>query len=535
MGNILNTQSKNINYIEEIDNYLKLYPTQIINTETTPNKTQFIDNNKDFKDIATDIVTNNILSSEDSMYNFLYTVYEIYSNSIKYYTDKFNINQADILFVYKGGNILRILSQDFMREMPEYSYRNIYEYYMKYIKRSDSDFAIYINPDIPNYDIVYSHITIISYILQKNIRNIFNNNLDYFFDFYKYNKEYKQKTMAKWLDIFTNAECLKDPKNIYYNNIVLGLKFNNITVSNKYNYICPTSNKNENTDGYEELYNNNITYTNSEDISIQLNKTLDFIQVNDRAKFNLIRSKFIFGIVLYNSINNKTYIKDIGGELIDVSIPHKTDFLLTHFFSGKNTQLYNLTYKDMQINFLSYTYQYTISDIEYILYRTKIYPWLIKKYEKRLNRLFLLYFIDLSIKINKNDNKIKVFSRLENDVFISIKTYSVDLINDIIHNIDIFVQTYKKYNLYIENLLIKIKDILKESDFENNLSYYDTMIEILLNNCKVILNSIKNVDTYCSTNTLSPTNLYNSNFKYSLMGGSAIKNNENVENIEKLL
>ena len=129
---------------------------------------------------------------------------------------------------------------------------------------------------------------------------------------------------------------------------------------------------------------------------IQMNQTLDFSSSSGRIKFNLVRTKVNFNFIFQRPDGEKI-TKLIGGELIDVSIPHRLDNNLRHFYEegpDRLIQQYRLNYGDNKLEFLSYTYFYLAHDLEFILFKFVRKPWQTPKYEKRLNRLFYLYVID---------------------------------------------------------------------------------------------------------------------------------------------
>ena len=124
--------------------------------------------------------------------------------------------------------------------------------------------------------------------------------------------------------------------------------------------------------------------------------------------FNLIRTKTQFRID-YIDPEGMFMSRSMGGELIDVSISHRcADIESQTFFHhiNKNISKYSLTHhidsKDT-MEFLSYSLEHIIEDLEKMLYHENVYPWNDKKYVKRINRLFYLSFIELFRLLNNNE------------------------------------------------------------------------------------------------------------------------------------
>ena len=134
------------------------------------------------------------------------------------------LEKWDVFFVYKGGNVLRIISNDFLRELPHIASYKINEYYESFFKRSDADFSIYIKPDLENYDAIYSQLTTLSYYLQVKIREEFYQNPTKYFEFYKYNKEYQISILKEYYEKVKDSKAIRDMNNtIFYNRSFNGI------------------------------------------------------------------------------------------------------------------------------------------------------------------------------------------------------------------------------------------------------------------------------------------------------------------------
>jgi hypothetical protein len=393
MGTVQSSENSQISNIENIVNDLlngklkkPIYKNYKSEIDSVSN--ELIDLNREYKDLCTDIIVKQFLSEETGMFNFLQLVYGTFTKAIQIYSDGKNLDKMDIFFVYKGGNILRIISNDFLRELPRAASKVITDYYEQFFKRSDADFSIYIKPDLENYDQIYDDMTYLSYLLQVYIRKIFSDNLTDYFELFKFNQNYKKHILTEYFDRASIANSLNDPNNKVYNGCVLKkLIFldTQIGKGEKEHYMGKFDLAKEMTD------DNKIATFDLDQIHhgmfIQMNQTLDFNSSSGRIKFNLVRTKVCFNFV-FEKPDGQKMTKLVGGELIDVSIPHRLDDNFRHFYENNGPenllQLYRLSYGKKQLEFLSYTYFYLAHDLEFILFKFVKKPWQTPKYEKRI-------------------------------------------------------------------------------------------------------------------------------------------------------
>lgn len=590
-----------------------------------PNRdTTFVDASRELKDIGTEIVVNAFLESPESNFNFLKTVYGIFEESINYYIIKKQLPGKAIFFVYKGGNVLRIISNEFLRELPGLAAHEIGDYYQKFFKRSDADFSIYIDPKLETYDNVYNDMILLSYVLQRKLRAEFEENPERFFDVYKYTTDYQKEIFQPYFNRIRDANVFKDPNNSqFYRKKVVQFVFGKASLVSESpvdtdlidlrprDYIgkkdvgiqfikgleegleekevikdkdvepdltgsliksrdlqsqsggfslrwatpsedAPKKEHDEEIESPEQeieeapeqeieeapekgeafeqleekekeeieeemdtetlMYADDSSeqiamfYLNEEphSIYVQSNGTLDF-KAGGRVKFALVRSKINFNVYLVSLDENNQIIGNgevknmqVGGELIDVSIPHRLDSKIQHFFDNMDIYLhkYELTHKGDLLTFTSYALIYLIEDLEYILFKFVQKPWEAPKYEKRVNRLFYLYMIDIFNKIKTNEQRQEFlvgFDSMLEELLKSTDSKDMDGI------IDRFEKTYANdlQYLYIKHLLHYLKGINKILVPED-LPEYRKFLGVLQENADIITNSFQNVDQYCS-------------------------------------
>ena len=413
-------QQTKINIIDStIENIeLDLDPTLIYTDSDNDNN----DENREYKNFCTDIVTNYILD-EKELYNLLYIIHTFYNDCINYYIQKKNLKSDDIIFLFKGGNIFKLIANKFWSELPNKAMYKFIDEYNSYFKRSDLDFSIYVNPDLST-DII-DDITIISYKLQVLISEILLNNKNICFKWFKYNDKYKQQVLENLLFDINNTESLHDSSSVYYNNKFTNIQFidqSAIHTNKRYknqsnNYFTFENDNIKDINNLSNSFNNNkivrqkINNNNNNNNSFMynsINKALRIKTTNNRLlKFYLTRIKITFNLHLENKINGQNIIP-IGGELIDVSIGK--DESSANFYKNKhnyidtitltqNTGFYINSIKsfDLNIYFFKYLYKY----LKFILMDTLYLPWEDLKYKKRLYRLFFITFIDVFKNIKK--------------------------------------------------------------------------------------------------------------------------------------
>ena len=491
---------------------------------------ELVDDNREFKDLCTDIIVKQFLSSDQSMFNFLTLVYGTFQNAIEQYKQAKGLSQWDIFFVYKGGNILRIISNDFLRELPRASSKIITDYYEQFFKRSDADFSIYVNPVLENYEAIHSDMTFLSYLLQVYIRRRFSSNLTDYFELFKYSREYKTQLLLEYFQKGSLANSFKNPANkTFYGAKLDKLIFLDIQLGTD-----------SIRDQYEGKYDMAQEITAKGKVAsfdldkvrhgmyIQMNQSLDFSSPSGRIKFNLVRTKVNFNF-LFTMANGSKTKKSIGGELIDVSIPHRLDNNLAHFYeegAANYIQQYRLTFGSKILEFLSYKYSYLAHDLEFILFQFVRKPWQTPKYDKRLNRLFYLYVIDLFIKLPTISERKNIILDLLNRVF----KVQLDMDNllttgkEVIDGIEYYMIKYSKNNLLITRLLKEMRRIiLHELETVDDIDNYNLMCMTLLQNCNIMNLAFKGVRTFCSEEgNLNVETLYDNDFK-ALIGGRHIR------------
>ena len=418
----------NIQAIEEkIVNDIDSFQRKNIGTPVLYPKTEMpVDEIREFKDILSDFVTDNFFT--DSRDIFIREVYSNVNIALTIYKTKHSLKEDDIIFVYKGGNILRLQYQSNKEKLPCYIYDQITNMYDKYFKVSDADFSVYINPKLADRDKHFQNVNILILLVLNRIRCDFETDgLNNYFDYYKFNKTIQKEIyLRNLLKNLNNASILKDPSNKFNSSKVVGVQLDDVFFGDNKILKKPLQISDEKSTIFRPYQHVNDSFRDDffirEDISqtdkipyqnIERSQTCGkrssfYISDNDaiviksfsggKIHFSLLRMKVNFKLYIQSPDGNIGVI-NVGGELIDITVPHFDDFTLDDFYDNRQhfTEEYLVTVsknKD-RFGFIGYNIEYIIHDLERMAFIDREYPWLDRKYEKRLNRLMLFYFLVL--------------------------------------------------------------------------------------------------------------------------------------------
>ena len=219
---------------------------------------------------------------------------------------------------------------------------------------------------------------------------------------------------------------------------------------------------------------------------------------------------------LYTNQNNKVNNLDLSGELIDVSITHKNDNSLYHFFENIQNfiSVYKLKFNENNIIFKSYSFEYLVKDLERILFINSDKPWNDSKYEKRLNRLFYLCYIDSFIKLSSNKIRYNYYVDMKNNLLVYFAQFNKNNLKKINKSINIFLRKYNTISLYFDSVIYYIKKIIHNIDTNDDIFQFRNFITLLISNCNIIINSYNDINYFCKENgQIADQELYEGKFK----------------------
>ena len=488
----------------------KIYTNNIKNSEIT--EEQAVNVLRPLNDLMTQFIVIEFFPTNSETEKFIRIVYDTFDSALKLYKSKKGLGNQDIFFVYKGGNILRYVAYEVMHEIGGEVANSINEHYKDSFKKSDADFSIYISPNLEDYDIIYNDMNILAYLLQTYLRDHFIKHQTTYFNFYKLSNQEKGHTLRKYLDKLNEIKPIELPGS--FNALVInkdGVDINNNIVNLPF---VPSPDFSIDYQMYNPQVMEKVELKSEDSMyRISSNRTLRFKSGEYLIRFSLVRTKVIFNAHFSNNSSNEIF--KLGGELIDVSIPHREDTKLAHYFEHLNQNINNYDIKSESGNFVfkAPSLQYLIEDIEYILFDQPEFPWTDNKYEKRIRRLLFMYFINLLTnirmgypqKINYLTNVQKIFSKLTQN--------SND--NTIINDIDVFISQHQNEEKFpFKVLLLKLKGILQNANYDN--TKLNEFAKLVYGNIGILIGFFQMIINKCSVSGLATRDILKSD---TLWGG----------------
>ena len=480
-----------------------------------------IDTRKELKNIFTDFVIKEFYVTSHQSDSMIKLIFEIHNKAIAYYIKGKGLKKNDIIFIYKGGNVLRAVAYETMWELPGFIAEKIKAYYQNYFKKSDNDFSIIINPHLSNFQEIYNDIKNLAFIVQNYLRNIYIADNTTYFDYYRLNDTEKVKILNKYVDKMNSSNTVTQKLHDFDGEFI-GIVFGNNQYFTDKNFKPKTFDpqkdmeiglisEEERTKEIKKGFTTNLVnlvelnvkdnidvlsydpykFRDAIEFYISLNDSLTFGNVSSgKASFLLVRTKISVNAYFMNSDGKVKMIK-LSGELIDVSVPNQLESSLVHFYDNLNEYVttYSFLYGDKDINFKSYSIEYLTNDLEHILFDYSAVPWDDNKYQKRIKRLMYMYFILLLINPKYNIKIKHKYVSYINHTINTLQTNNLKLLNK-------FLQTThddtKKY---------PYRRILKNvSDLQNipNLSNKDfaEYIELIKENLTLQLELLNDIDKY---------------------------------------
>jgi len=503
---------------------------------------------KKLYDVSTEFFTNQVFQNQETIFTFQFFVNKFFNDVItKYKTDN-SLNDTDIIFLFKGGTTMMILFNTYHKYFTD----NDDNEYKNFFKRSDSDYQLYMNPNMKDAILHRKNIIKLLYITLCNVRNILENCNDTFFDFNnnedklkelieKYNEEIIKNTTAdsngkkpECNDLLNNIKVVgvlfKD-KLVFENDTIkndffdktrkhTSLNVDEIFNPNKSKYFDSKLNELQTEGGKRNdfylasdklfFFKNDYKYENKhKDIYLSLN---DDISKNKnpihKRLFSLLRIKYNF--VIFYKRNDKYGTLNVPAELIDLSISKLDDTDMQHSYTNIKQYIYKYSFdKYLTLDYFGYSIDGYICDFTNALFNENNNPWNDPKYTKKISRLsyFMMLYLLLSnkrvdIKINILDDLIRVFSipydrnnllNINKSIDDMKKKYNDD--STLIYFLDGLQKVYIKDNRSYG----QIKDIPDVTQFIiDNIKLYEefsqTMI-MYLNINKTIINKYKKINT----------------------------------------
>jgi hypothetical protein len=404
---------------------------------------EYIDDDKPLKSTLTDFINDNYLKYNHNSLRLLNLIYREIGTFL---------NPYGLKLIFKGGNVMNLINNNVMKYFPPNADDLICEIFSKFLKKSDNDFTILINPNIRNFKTIFNKVSMELLNALDNIRTEIEKSPEYYFDIYNLNKN--------------NLIKLYDNLMIDLNDLEIG-QYNKISMNAITDKLIMLEKKNN-------PKSNVLVYDIGKDkhqIYNSLNLSLSWKDYNNnKIEFNLLRSKINF------LLNNK---KNVSGELIDISISSDNDYELKklkgknkfdNYFKKNIDKIYNSQYK---FNYYIINTYYIVKDLYKILFINNKFPWEDPKYKKRLARfvyfmfLFLLddnpinkstlFLIKDIFKIYKNNIQKNKYTKVNVDL-LDIVSIDIKNINNIRDVDNVKLKQFKDYFIEYVNSVINIID-----------------------------------------------------------------------------
>jgi hypothetical protein len=473
----------------------------------------FVDKKRELQSLLTELVVNEFTPLASDTEQYIKLIYGTFDCALKIYKQKMNIDDKSIFFVYKGGNILRYIIYELMHELGGKVSDDIEKYYEDSFRKSDADFSIYINPNLVKYDIVYDDMNTLAYLIQVHIRKIFNKDLPKYFNYYRLSDVEKKTVLQKYLDKLNETNTVKNKLVGYdgkFNILVLddikvstdNVDLRDVTYIQQPDFSIDYQKRNLRT--VEKI---NLVSQNNTSMCISSNQTIEFMNGPNKIKFSLVRTKIIFNG--YFSITKNCKLSDkiisLGGELIDVSIPHRYDHSIAQYFEhlDKNVSEYHIKSHNTDFVFKAPSLIYLIEDLEKILFIYQVYPWDDTKYAKRIKRVIFMYFCMLLTNMNLSyEEKIRYLTFIKDGIFtklIEMLVLHKPKHDEIVESINIFLKTSSKYestSAYPFKVLLEHLSKLLKTDY--NVKQFQEYCQLIYENINVLITLFNTMLKQCN-------------------------------------
>ena len=511
------------------------------------------DNEKDLKiwqckkmlyDKMTDLVSSEKVFTDNTMdyiYKFQSIVIKLIDGMINDYRNKNNIDEKDLFFIYKGGTVMKILYDKYKLKIKNNGLDKFFSNYNKSFSRSDSDYSVMINPYLDNHIKHYLEVNKIVYSCLINIRDIFENDNNNIIPLNNLTNDVMINKIREINDILNNTKenigdfplcdnlrhinniigigwknghiMSEEITNIYYDNTekdneddiiqvnrTLLFKKNGIVPIQKIDYALTYDNKNRRI--LLPLVNNG-----SNSIYLSVNETNEYYSEKSNTKFMLQRLKLNF-VLYYKTKDGEYGYMDCPSELVDVSIPKSGDTGMIHLYEHGNKHIFDKfrIYKYMnegkKLEFRSYTIYGFMMDLIGILFIQNDYPWIDKKYGKRINRLLFFMFMELSLYTSGNDIIYTIYKLLK-----KIFEKSVSILMNI-DNKNNLLDELQDNIIILENIKLKNNNKLGTIEFLRNIKKIiekitEDDVPKFVEMSKIINNQLKLIDENINTTKLS--------------------------------
>ncbi len=383
-----------------------LTPESIAIDKDDPDE-EFKDHDRDIKNVGTDFVVEQFFSTPETLYSFLSLVYRSVDDALKTYREEKGLEERAVFLLFKGGNVLRMVANTVFGQLPEDAKKFLMDEYVAHFKRGDADFSVYLDAlklGSHTYDKTLSEVTTLLFEELGKIRATFEANPQKYFYMGPKRQDIASTRMSQFFDKLNGLEAVakldKDgqPNKTWYN-----AQFHQFQLLNERAKAWPRCTYVGGYDArYEAIADKVITTRLSSKTNWIVNtdnRNLGWTWGSDpskQVKFFLVRSKAYFEYTFEKDGALKR--KAVGGELIDISIPHRDDDRLRDFLDNYDVNVAEYTIikdHDDWLTMKAYSLLDLAEDLQFILLDSFDRPWKGgAKYNKRIYRLFFLFIAE---------------------------------------------------------------------------------------------------------------------------------------------
>ena len=453
-----------------------------------------------------------------SFYGILNTLVQQYVNVYNDNNIHTQITNNDVYFVYKGGNINRMFNKKMFdlfdqiidHKVDIFKLNNALKLFSQEDKRSDFDCYVYINLNLPTYDLIANQIQKVLAVGLEYIKC----NFDKLFENYRSDGKFDAKQLFSFL---FNNEDFKSQLN-EMNTELLSVQTRNYLISKdqillkdskeiKNKIVHTKKDKKDKMDYIESstmLYPEYLSTLCKNDAFIVRAENLSLYSFGNKMNFDIIRLKI--NNLVKIKLNDKKVPINCAYELIDIVVSKKNNDHNKFIFeqlkknNENKTHIFKYNYNDKYVDLRVPSIYYIIYDLYGILFRLNQFIWNEKKYEKRIRRLFnlLLY---------KSIEKGQINKFLEDSLnFTKFITNILSLLNNKTNDIYKFI-----------DMLIQINPQNNDIELIDDNNYYKMFILYIIKYIYILnkLNNIRysSVSIKCPNEFLNKENIIYTNYK----------------------
>ncbi len=199
--------------------------------------------------------------------------------------------------------------------------------------------------------------------------------------------------------------------------------------------------------------------------------------------------------------DNKTYSKPIGGELIDLSLPHREDFRLKKFIENYDAWItdYRLSLEETGDSFMvkAESVAGLSADLNEVVFEEVDRPWDDLKYQKRINRMFFFAIVDmLSSKTMTSERASRYLAEVESKIinpstslFPLESSETIDLVKRLPNDVDFLEKTFPEMataNMIWHALSKLVGEQLIKNPATNDQQNFSKFLDLIKSNMAIM-------------------------------------------------